>query len=315
MSNLDQLINSIPQMPRRQVAPPTQQDVTSRSIEQVLSFIARELPIKKDLANSQALHLKLVHMMDSLEALIEKTDVNSFAEDLRDSLAEIKEKMASPIVNVDFPKKELLDIKKILESMNLGGVTRAIDDLKPLLSILDKDEDASPKDVILDKQSKVYLKNLELLDTDAKNPIAVRLSDGKEFYKSVGNLNDGIRAMTGSSGNNFLTPEGNPTKANLDANGNLRVVTDTEKASTATNTFATIGVSSGTVMAANANRVSLTLVNDSANIIYVAKGSTAVVGSGVRLNASGGSLIIDDYTGIVTAIATGASSNLTVCEV
>lgn len=69
------------------------------------------------------------------------------------------------------------------------------------------------------------------------------------------------------------------------------------------------------VAAANLARVSLTLSNDSANVIYVFKGPGAEVGEGIRLNAEGGVAVIDDYLGVVTASAKTGASNLGVCEV
>lgn len=84
---------------------------------------------------------------------------------------------------------------------------------------------------------------------------------------------------------------------------------------TVSNTFATVGTSSGTILAANTNRITATLVNDSDTVIYIYKGSTAVSGSGIRLNSSGGAIIIDDYTGIITGICASSSKNVTVCEV
>jgi hypothetical protein len=70
-----------------------------------------------------------------------------------------------------------------------------------------------------------------------------------------------------------------------------------------------------TVAATNRSRVSLTLTNDSANTIYVFKGDGAVIGKGIRLNKDGGAIVISDYTGLVTAAAAVADSNLCVSEV
>lgn len=69
------------------------------------------------------------------------------------------------------------------------------------------------------------------------------------------------------------------------------------------------------VSASNRSRISLTLTNDSANVIYVFKGEGAVIGKGIRLNKEGGAIVIDDYTGLVTAAATTAKSNLCISEV
>ena len=66
---------------------------------------------------------------------------------------------------------------------------------------------------------------------------------------------------------------------------------------------------------ANTGRISLTLVNDSNEVIYVSKSGTAVMNEGVRLNSAGGSITMEDYTGAVSAICSSGTKNLTVCEV
>lgn len=70
-----------------------------------------------------------------------------------------------------------------------------------------------------------------------------------------------------------------------------------------------------TISAANEVRVSITLTNDSENVIYVFKGAGAEIGKGIRLNANGGGVVIADYSGLITAAAKTAKSNLCVCEV
>ena len=85
-----------------------------------------------------------------------------------------------------------------------------------------------------------------------------------------------------------------------------------------TPTFATIGTSSGVVIAANASRKGLVITNDHAtNILYLAIGTAAVVGRGIRLNAAGGVWEMDQYTfttAEIRAIATGASTNVAIQE-
>lgn len=85
--------------------------------------------------------------------------------------------------------------------------------------------------------------------------------------------------------------------------------------------YMTVGIASGQVMRFNSNRVEAVLVNDSANIIYLSKGTTpAVVGSGIRLNANGGNVVIEPdnmgyiWKGAIQAIATLAGSNLSYTE-
>jgi hypothetical protein len=79
----------------------------------------------------------------------------------------------------------------------------------------------------------------------------------------------------------------------------------------------TVGTSSTSVLAANSSRKLLVLCNDSVNTIYVdLSGGTAATSKGVRLNASGGSILLDHYvpTSAITAIASAASSVLTIQE-
>lgn len=81
-------------------------------------------------------------------------------------------------------------------------------------------------------------------------------------------------------------------------------------------TFATVGISSGQILASNLNRKSLIITNTSVNIIYLGIGATAVVGSGITLYP-GGSLILDKdgiVTGAINAIASAASSNVSIQE-
>jgi hypothetical protein len=82
-------------------------------------------------------------------------------------------------------------------------------------------------------------------------------------------------------------------------------------------TAVTVGASNISVLAANANRKFLSLVNDSNNTIYVTfSGTNAALNTGTRLNANGGAILFDRYvpTAAVKAIATAASSNLLVTE-
>jgi hypothetical protein len=88
---------------------------------------------------------------------------------------------------------------------------------------------------------------------------------------------------------------------------------DTAKTTTGT---VTIGGSSATVVAANPGRVEITIVNDHATqIAYLSLGGTAVVGSGIRLNAAGGSYTTNAYTGAINGIATGAGTVLTFTQI
>lgn len=87
-----------------------------------------------------------------------------------------------------------------------------------------------------------------------------------------------------------------------------------DRNSVAFNGAVSVGLTSITVRPANTDRLSLIIINDSNTEIYFNESATAVIGQG-RLNRRGGTAIITDYTGIVTAIAGVAASNLCIIEV
>ena len=84
-------------------------------------------------------------------------------------------------------------------------------------------------------------------------------------------------------------------------------------------TKATVGSSSGEVVAANTSRKFLAIVNDSNDEVFLGIGETAVINEGIRLNAGGGSVVFGG-SGLplmllaVNGIASGASKNVTVQE-
>lgn len=87
-------------------------------------------------------------------------------------------------------------------------------------------------------------------------------------------------------------------------------------------TSATVSTSSSKIVSSNPSRAEVTIVNDHAsNVVYLALQTsvnadpTAVSGSGVRLNAGGGSYTTDQFTGSIAAIATGLSTNVTITEI
>lgn len=74
--------------------------------------------------------------------------------------------------------------------------------------------------------------------------------------------------------------------------------------------------SSTVVVTPNTSRLEVTIVNDSDTVIYLRLGTSAVMNSGIRLNANGGSFTTDKYTGQINAIHGGTGTkNLTVAEI
>ena len=83
-------------------------------------------------------------------------------------------------------------------------------------------------------------------------------------------------------------------------------------------TEATVGATSVTVLAANADRSYVNFYNDSDAVIYLRLGETAVVNQGIGI-ASGGSYEMSADKGnldtrVVNAISTAASKELLVTE-
>ena len=82
-------------------------------------------------------------------------------------------------------------------------------------------------------------------------------------------------------------------------------------------TFATVGIVSTLVLAANPNRVDTEIVNDGIEVCYLARGNAAVMGSGMRINARGGSYRIGTnnmWYGEIYAICENGQLNLTISE-
>lgn len=89
-----------------------------------------------------------------------------------------------------------------------------------------------------------------------------------------------------------------------------------DEVSSITNFSVSIGTSSTQVLAPNSGRKLLILVNDSDEPIYVSLGATATLNNGIRLNASGGALALDNpiYKGVVNAISANGSKTLVGAE-
>jgi hypothetical protein len=61
-------------------------------------------------------------------------------------------------------------------------------------------------------------------------------------------------------------------------------------------------------------RDTLYICNDSDAVIYLGFDTAAVLNKGIRLNANGGSLVDETYTGAVYGITAVASKNITIMQ-
>lgn len=80
----------------------------------------------------------------------------------------------------------------------------------------------------------------------------------------------------------------------------------------ATNFAVTVGSTSTLIRSANAARKLLVLVNDSDVVLYVSLGSAAVMNEGIRLNANGGNIVLENpiYTGDIYAICSAGGKTI-----
>lgn len=99
-----------------------------------------------------------------------------------------------------------------------------------------------------------------------------------------------------------------------DRNANPVVQSDTAKTPAST---VTVGTSTTSLVAANPQRVEITICNDHATqVLYLSLGTAAAVAStGIRVNGAGGSYTTRAYTGAIQAIASGATTVVTITEI
>jgi hypothetical protein len=100
----------------------------------------------------------------------------------------------------------------------------------------------------------------------------------------------------------------------VNPDGSLVVDSGGHNTTSASNTKISVGTTSTTVLALNAGRLEAIIVNDGIRPVYLNLSGTAVMNEGIRLNENGGSLCERDYTGIITAITSSGTINLTVVE-
>jgi hypothetical protein len=86
-------------------------------------------------------------------------------------------------------------------------------------------------------------------------------------------------------------------------------------ASTALSWSATLNTGGVQIVAANANRKVIVIVNNSNQDVFLRYGTgTPLVNNGIRLNANGGALVEDRWTGIISGVCASGSATVTVNE-
>tara|TARA_R110002020_G_scaffold28797_8_gene91405 strand:- start:983 stop:1375 length:393 start_codon:yes stop_codon:yes gene_type:complete len=117
---------------------------------------------------------------------------------------------------------------------------------------------------------------------------------GIQFHKSTG---------TGTQADPFVPETVTTIEGHLDFD-------------TAVNFSVTVGSTSTLVRALDASRKLLVLVNDSDVVLFLSLGSAAVMNQGIRLNANGGNIVLENpiFTGNVYGICAAGGKNLVGCE-
>ena len=112
--------------------------------------------------------------------------------------------------------------------------------------------------------------------------------------------------LIGKVGIDQTTP--GTTNAVVEASAAAILAALTARQATAfTNAAVSVGTATTVVLAANANRKYALIVNDSDTVVYLAIGAAAVLNSGIRLNAGGGSYEVN-WTNLHALAINGISS-------
>lgn len=312
------------------------------AMAQIVEFLRNELPkLPLNVQSSDATNVSrdivaLNRNLQSLEQFLESSDsvigtalpqfgevigelkktVDQFSESARcveDCISELQ----SPVVNVENVRVQNLgEAVSVLEKILITLASRKEPDSVKISNLKDI---KFPATTTLPKEIVDCLKKLSLLSDDAENPIAVRLSNGKEFVDSISEgVKEGVKIIThGSSGNAFIDANGSPVKPQLDSSGKLPVAVSASTISTGTVTSVDDTASSTTILAANSSRKGFIIFNDSTVVLYLKLGATASTTSFTyKLNPSG---TLNEpnfpYTGVIDGIwASNASGAARITE-
>lgn len=237
-------------------------------------------------------------------------EVVTSLKDLKTALVDSNEELIATFVEgtkriIKKPEKDQTQALKTLESNTINAIDRLISGVAELKKVSSNIETGvkslkMPSNVdfratgtmlkLPIKELTRAIHDLDLgLPRNAKDPIAVRLSDGEKFYKALDQV---VQMVSGGGGTSYAfdTQAGSPTKAatvkvtidgkerdviavvNPDSTTRLSV---RQVAPTATLTSVADTASSTTLLSANTNRVGASIYNDSTVNLYLKLGTTA----------------------------------------
>lgn len=222
MANPNDFIANMPNIPRtngfrRQARP--QADPVAQSMKVLFEFIREMLDEQKDTQeqNTEAFDgtmTQIKALITELHTLILSNDKQLIVSEIEKIVDSIDQKIQSPSITLnqedvvraiqaiklpEFKSKDLSpDFRNLAGKLDL--LYQAVGEIE--LHSPDEVSLKNPKITAeLPKESLELLKYLENLKTTAKNPLAVRLSDGKGFYKAIGKLEKGVQAVALNGGN------------------------------------------------------------------------------------------------------------------
>jgi len=267
---------------------------------EVINFDEVRLALKKELAVlAKELKPLLTAIASSMPEAVEEVSIKNFPK---------QEKVESVSV------KNLGELATLLENLQRaveGIVVNPVVNLPaPIVNIPEQSAPVVnvPAPIIQDMDISSILAKLDplkYLSDKPTKPITVRLTDGRKFVDAIRTaLDEGNERLATVVSTSYGLTKGEYKSAEQEL----------YKSVIATNSKVSVLNTSTTVSSAKA-RKSIILTNDSDTVIYVAKGATAVANEGIRLNASGGAIVIEDWDGIISAISTVTGKNLCYSEV
>lgn len=176
--------------------------------------------------------------------------------------------------------------------------------------------------------TEVEIKN-PVKEVEVKNMPSISFDGVKASLKSISSVLEGIPQSIAKAVKNIVQPVNvtnvvqvellDPkTKRPYKAFGGGSVPvggSSHARSSKADTTKVSVGSTSTAIVASNNARIQVVLVNDSDETIYLGYAEAAVLNEGIRLNANGGSIIEERFTGAINAISTSGGKNLTVVDI
>lgn len=261
--------------------------------------------------------LKVVEAVDKLHETVKSQDKQDQTkiENTLLTISKTMKRVLEETTNAPTP----LELKQIDYTDHLQNLQKAIKMVeKAVKSSQNTTQPQVPSTLPLEKKLEGVIKAVKGVKVkETKIDLKPLEKELKSQHKTLKEIAENSTSSGGGGSSMRATPyedsAGIPKFIVANPDGSLPVGSASVSSSTTSGKI-TVGSASTSVLSANSDRLSLAVVNDSDETIYINLSGTAVMNEGIRLNASGGSFETDKYTGAVTAICSSGSKNLTVTE-